>query len=130
VGKGDVQLALGLNNAQLQATADALEFTYESVTSVQTTWTCDRDGGSQTQERTNTLTTTTSGVASAVARVKNQVTGFNLTGFEGEPSVSSEKEGPAVGSCPTYWTAINLVQSDPVVQSGGLYVNDVLLLTQ
>lgn len=103
VGKGDVQLALGLNNAQLQAQANSLVFAV--TTTSETTWTCDRDAGPQTQERTNT--STTSGLLTAVARVRNQVTGFNLLGYDGGEVV--ENDGPAVGSCPTFWTAIDIV---------------------
>jgi len=127
VGKGDVQLALGFNNKQLQDNAASLAFTY-SVTSVtEATWTCDRDAGPQTQERANTTTTTTQGIVSTIARERNQITGFNLLGFSGSPSETSETDGPAVGSCPTLWTAIDLVEGDPVVTDGGLFVNGVLL---
>ena len=125
VGKGDVQLALGLNNAQLQAQAGSLAFTYTNTSSTATTWTCDRDAGPQTQERANITTTTTQGVVSSIARVKNQITGFNLSGYSGTPTESSEHEGPAVGSCPTGWTAIDLVEEDPVVIESGLFVNGV-----
>jgi hypothetical protein len=100
VGKGDVQLALGFNNQQIQNA----EISFALVTTSESTWTCDRYEGPQTQERSNT--TTTSGVVSYSERVRNQITGFWLTGFSGE--VVNENEGPAVGSCPTGWTAINL----------------------
>jgi len=125
VGKGDVQLALGLNNAQIQNTPVA--FSYSSTSVASTTWTCDRDAGPQTQERANTTTTTTQGVVSTVARVKNQITGYNLTGFSAGSSVVTEHEGPAIGSCPTGWTAIDLVEGEPEVIGGGLFVNGVLL---
>src|SRR5215211_401993 len=77
VGKGDVQLALGYNNKQLQDNAASLVFTATSVS--EQTWVCDRDAGPQTQERTRT--TTTQGVVSNIARERNQITGFNLTGY-------------------------------------------------
>lgn len=128
VGKGDVQLALGLNNKQLQEGADSLVFTVESTTVTETTWTCDRDAGPQTQERANTETTTTQGVASSVARVKNQITGFSLSGYVGDPETSSETDGPQVGSCPTGWTAINLVEGQPApVGDSGVFVNGISL---
>lgn len=127
VGKGDVQTALHYNNKQLQENANSLEFTYSSTSATETTWTCDRDGGPQSQERTNTTTTTVQGVVGTVARERNQITGFNLTGFSGAPTENTENEGPKVGSCPTFWTAIDLVEGDPVVTDGGLYVNGVLL---
>lgn len=105
VGKGDVQLALGYNNKQLQDNADSLIFAVSTTSSA--TWTCDRDGGSQTQERANT--TTTSGIVSSTERVRNQITGFNLSGFSG--GSTTETDGPAIGSCPTFWTAIDLVET-------------------
>jgi hypothetical protein len=128
VGKGDVQTALILNNAQMQNTA--VVFTYNATSVSEATWTCDRDAGPQTQERANITTTTTQAVASSIARVKNQITGYNLTGYSSDPIVSEEVEGPAVGSCPTGWTAIDLVVGDPVPTGGGLYVNGVLLQSQ
>jgi hypothetical protein len=49
------------------------------VSSVEeTTWTCDRDGGPQTQGRHRTKTN--QGVLDSVARERNQVTGFILAG--------------------------------------------------
>jgi hypothetical protein len=127
VGKGDVQLALGWNNKQLQDGASSAVFTYEASTVTATTWTCDRDGGTQTQERANTTTTTTQGVVSAVSRERNQINGFILNGFDGAPTTTSETDGPKVGSCPTGWTAIDLVEGEPQVVAGGLYVNGVAL---
>lgn len=108
VGKGDVQLLFDWNNAQLQANAENLLFrlsAYESVS-----WTCDRDAGPQTQTRTRTTSLDASIAYSA--RVKNQVTGFNLTGYFGEPV--EETDGPAYHSCPTGWS----VDGDDVVTSG------------
>lgn len=130
VGKGDVQLKFDWNNAQLQANVGNVKFQISSteVSVTESTWTCDRDGGPQTQERarTTTTTTTTQGLLSSVARFKNQVTGFNLNGFNGAPTVtpSTTTEGPALNSCPTGWTAIDSVTSDPVTTStGGLQVS-------
>jgi opacity protein-like surface antigen len=110
VGKGDVQTALGFNNKQLQDNVNNIQFRTLKVT--ETTWTCDRDAGPQTQERERT--TTTQGVVDMVARERNQITGFNLTGYSG-PEEEIANEGPPVGSCPTGWTAIN--QSSQVISS-------------
>lgn len=132
VGKGDVQYTFGgQNNAWLQANAANIDFRYNAteVTEQVTTWTCDRDAGPQTQERSNETTTTTSitAVADTIARDKRQITGFNLNGYissvGGTPVV--EREGPDVGSCPTGWTAINLVAGEVEVVSstGGLEVS-------
>jgi hypothetical protein len=122
VGKGDVQDAFGWNNKQLQDNASSVEFavSLESVSSA--TWTCDRDAGPQTQERSNTTTTTTQGLVDSLARERNQITGFYLTGFGENSSMDSETDGPAVGSCPTGWSAIDLVEGEPV-ESGGLSVS-------
>jgi hypothetical protein len=127
VGKGDVQAALGWNNKQLQDNADDLEFIYASSYSTTTTWTCDRNAGPQTQERNNTTTTFFEGAVTVVARERNQVTGFILTGFEGTPTASTTSQGPAAGSCPTGWTAIDIVAETTVLTESGLYVNGVLL---
>jgi hypothetical protein len=133
VGKGDVQLKFEWSNAQLQhaVTNNLVKFQISAteVSVTETTWTCDRDAGPQTAERANrtTTTTTTHGLLSSPARLKNQVTGFNLNGFvEGASTVAenSVANGPAVGSCATGWTAINMVTSQPVLTStGGLKVS-------
>jgi hypothetical protein len=127
VGKGDVQLAMEWNNKQLQDNADDVEFAVSIVSVSSATWTCDRDAGPQTQERANTTTTTTQGLVDSVARTRNQVTGFILQGYDESSTTDTETDGPEVGSCPTGWTAINLVEGEPVVTGGGLTVNGVPL---
>jgi hypothetical protein len=55
------------------------------------------------QERalTTTTTKTTTSVVNSIARVKNQITGFNMEGFKSSVSTSdSIVDGPAVNSCP------------------------------
>lgn len=104
VGKGDVQEVFGWNNKALQDNANSVQFRVVTEEVTETTWTCDRDAGPQTQERARTTTTETQGVVSSVARERNQITGFNLIGYEGTPTTTSTTEGPAVGSCPTNWT--------------------------
>lgn len=123
VGKGDVQLAFGWNNAALNANANGVDFEATTVTEQKTTWTCDRDAGPQTQERRNTTETTTQGVVTKIHRDnKRQITGFILDGYQGTPVVSEEHEGPAVGSCPTGWTAIDFVEGPETVVESGLFV--------
>jgi hypothetical protein len=100
VGKGEVQEALDWNNRQLQTQAGDLEFALVSVT--ETTWTCQKDGATNSQERSRE--TTTAGVVSHSERERNQITGFWLIGFSGETSV--ETGGPALGSCPTGWSEV------------------------
>lgn len=133
VGKGDVQTALGWNNKQLQDNAASVKFTAESTVVTEVSWTCtrfDRDGNptDQTQERERTTTTTIEGVLSSVARERNQVTGFTLTGYDGDPTETSETEGPAVGSCATNWR-VTEGPSDPetISEESRLLVNGVPL---
>jgi hypothetical protein len=123
VGKGDVQDVFGWNNKQLQDNAGSVQFRFVSEEVTETTWTCDRDAGPQTQERTRTTTTTTQGVVSSTARERNQITGFNLTGYSATPTESSTSEGPPIGSCPTGWTAINQ-NTDTISSSSGLQVSN------
>ena len=68
-GKGDVQLAFGWNNNQLQTNAGQLTFRSErsTVKVTEVSWACTntRNEVVQERERTTTTTTTTSGVVSA-----------------------------------------------------------------
>jgi hypothetical protein len=112
VGKGDVQLAFGWNNAQLQSNADEVDFAFNSETTVvsEVSWTCTNTNNENTQirERTTTTSSISSGLLDAPARVRNQITGFNLNGFkEGTTTTSggTTTEGPALNSCPSGpWT--------------------------
>ncbi len=122
VGKGEVQTALGYNNKQLQNNADSLEFT--SVVVTERSWTCTNTSNDKTQERERTTTTT--GVVSSVAREKNQITGFNLLGFD-EESERSTTEGNQLNSCPSGPWTLTSPAGDPEVVSSELYVNGVLL---
>lgn len=123
VGKGDVQLVFGWNNAQLQANAGNVDFQISQVSFTQYTWTCKRDAGEQRQERSRTTTTTTQGLIDSIARLRNQFTGFNLLGFDGEPSISIETEGPALGSCPTNWTIEGEIEEETIIGDTELEVS-------
>jgi opacity protein-like surface antigen len=101
VGKGDVQLVYGWNNKQLQDNAGSVQFRANSVS--ETEWTCSRPAPTPNdpdreivQERSSE--TTTQGLVDSIARERNQITGFNLLGYDGTPTVTTD--GPAVGSCP------------------------------
>jgi hypothetical protein len=94
VGKGDVQLVFGWNNKQLQDNAEDVEFRVDLVS--ETTWTCSRTEP-QEQIRNRHRTTTTQGVLAHVERLRNQITGFVLMGFDGDPIV--EVDGHAPQSC-------------------------------
>lgn len=129
VGKGDVQVALDLNNKQLQDAAAGLVFTYDATTVSETAWTCSNEHNDNVQQRRRTSTTTTSGVVSHVARERNQVTGFVLTGFTGS-SVVESSDGPKLHSCPNSHSTYALdagTTTEQLSSSGGLLVNGVAL---
>ena len=87
----------------MQTNADAVNF--DVVTVTENSWTCSRigpQGQEQTQERENVRTT--AALVDSTTRDRNQVTGFTLSGYQGEPTLIS-RDGPALGSCPTGWTA-------------------------
>src|SRR5215204_6817953 len=94
VGKGDVQTALGYNNKQLQDNAGSLQFTFVSTTVSETSWECTNENNDKVQERERTTTTETTGVIDSIARERNQITGFNLMGFSGDPVTDSSTDGP------------------------------------
>jgi hypothetical protein len=129
VGKGDVQLALGLNNAQLQAQAGSLQFASESTVVTEQSWECTNSNNENIQERARTTTTSVQGVVSSIARERNQITGFNLTGYSGTPTESSTTEGPPVNSCPSGPWTLTTPAGDPEVVSSSsvLTVNGVPL---
>jgi hypothetical protein len=135
VGKGDVQTVLGLNNAQMQNTP--VSFTMKSTTTQSFDWTCVKTmvTGNGTvketrQERANVTTTDVTAVVSNVARVKNQITGYNLTGL-GATTTTSVVDGPAPQSCPDASSGFEL-DPDSVVSgvpstTNGFFVNGVSL---
>jgi hypothetical protein len=127
VGKGDVQNALGLNNAQLQNQAAGLKFTYESVDTYEVTveWT---SGEGTKGEKTHIVnhkrnSSLTSDII-AQSRTAKQINGFNLTGLG---DTIAEGAIPKVGD---YYpgnsghevTNVNLVSS-----TNTYYVNGVAL---
>jgi hypothetical protein len=142
VGKGDVQTVLGLNNNQMQSTP--VSFATKSVTEQGFGWDCvkytyDKDGNIKKtirQERANVTTTDVTAVVSNVARVKNQITGYNLTGL-GAATTTSVTDGPAPFSCPDdnpnpaepkfALDPESAVTGAPTVLSQGLFVNGVNL---
>jgi hypothetical protein len=135
VGKGDVQLLFLWNNAQLQSCASStsaqpgdagclrFEFTAETSRVEEVSWVCTNSNNENAQERSRTTTTTVKhgGVVATVARVKNQVTGFNLGGLEpGVPELSSGPltEGPQLNSCPSGPWTLTTPAGDPVAGEG------------
>jgi hypothetical protein len=136
VGKGDVQTVLGLNNAQMQTTL--VSFTMKSTTTQSFDRTCVKTmvTGNGTvketrQERANVTTTDVTAVVKNEARMKNQITGYNLTGF-GTTTTTSVVDGPTPRSCPDASSGFELdpdsvVTSNPTKTNDGFFVNDVSL---
>jgi hypothetical protein len=97
VGKGDVQTALGWNNAQLQANAGSLKFWF--TTSGIASWGCEWWTGPEHNRvyHSNTQFATLAEVSASIgydarANKKGQITGFNLNGF-------TTTDGTAPGTC-------------------------------
>ena len=125
-GKGDVQLAFGWNNAQLQKNASGVTFSYNSTDTYDVTIEFDSgnpDNPRSIQHHTVTQNKSTT-VNSSVAydpRVKNQITGFNLKGF-GATTVTGDQIPQVGDSCSN---GFNCVVTDVQLasSSGGLYAN-------
>ena len=99
VPKADVQFTYEWNNKQLQDGAADVRFRVQSEEII--TWTCSRTDP-QEQIRPRHRTVTSAGVATTVARENSKgkngsVTGFNLTGWDGDPV--TESDGHALESC-------------------------------
>lgn len=125
VGKGDVQLAMTWNNQQLQKNASGITFSYESEEdySAECEWvTGEGTRGKKTHKVSHKQSTSVVNAVAYDARVKNQITGFNLKGF----GVSSSSGSVPVvgGACPGNaghggtWSSVELTGS-----SSGLYVS-------
>jgi hypothetical protein len=113
-GKGDVQLALTMNNAQLQAAAESLTFTYDDTVTYLVP--CKKDNGRLVLTNTYNRTSAVTGTVAYDSRKRNQVNGFELA-----PITNSTPVGSI--SCPNGWEA----DGDPVLvgsSGGGLFVND------
>jgi hypothetical protein len=108
VGKGDVQEVYGWNNKALQDNADFVQFRATSEVVTEVSWVCTNANNDNTQERERTTTVSVSGVLSTVARDDRgrQVTGFHLTGYDGDPQGGAPvTEGQPLNSCPSGpWT--------------------------
>jgi hypothetical protein len=104
VGKGDVQLAFGWNNAQLQANAAGLGFSYQvrqDYVAVCTWTTGEGHNGEKTHNVSHTLKYDAGSTINYDARTRNQITGFFLTGYPTGSSEVSVGTEPRVGDpCP------------------------------
>jgi hypothetical protein len=117
VGKGDVQYTIGWNNPQLQANADNVQFQAVSEVVTEVSWVCTNTNNENLQQRERTTTTTVAGLVESIGRLKNQITGFNLLGYEGDPTKTSETDGPPLNSCPSGPWSLTAPAGDPVVVS-------------
>ncbi len=84
VGKGDVQLALGLNNKQMQEAASSLE----SPTTTRRPTRSPAPASSASVTKTFDRVQNLNGEVAYDARTRKQVTGFDLTGWDGEPTLA------------------------------------------
>jgi hypothetical protein len=131
VGKGDVQTALGWNNAALQRNVSEIMFSYNAVNvyNVTVKWETTTGGKNPkiiTHSNVHEINVAVNGSVQHEERVHKQVDGFIMTGFIGEPAATGSI--PAVGDvfnpnngaagAKKYITAIELVSS-----TGGMYVN-------
>lgn len=104
VGKGDVQMAFGWNNSQAQKNATSVLFTYESdqsydVTCEWTTVTGGKNSKTIYHAVTNHKSTSVTDTVAYDARLKNQYTGYNLTGAGS--TVTTGTPVPNIGdACP------------------------------
>jgi hypothetical protein len=125
VGKGDVQNALGLSNKELQGSN--ISFSVLSTEVREFSWTCKNTNNSNLRLRAATTTTTVDGVLASVERVRNQITGFILTGL-GDSESSTVLDGEfQINQCPsgTNWTLlVEAGDGEVISSSGGLWVTD------
>jgi hypothetical protein len=126
VGKGDVQLAFGWNNAALQRNAAGVTFTFQQKDFYDVT--CEWEtvtGGprSKTIEHDVTIQKNTQVRSSIVydARVRNQITGFNLNGFSITVTTGSVPEVGA--SCPMAHATAEVTEVVQTRSEGGLSVS-------
>lgn len=128
VGKGDVQVAFGWNNKQLQDNASKVTFTYDSTDVYEgtCTWEAGKSGNVQTKSRTISLGVDGSVAVEARKNSQGQITGFSLGGF-------SEGEGSEIGSVPKAGELCDMAEGNGAVWStdpirvteamGGLYAH-------
>jgi hypothetical protein len=127
VGKGDVQLAYGWNNAQLQANAAGVTFTYghtETYTAVCSWITGEGTRGEQPHNVPHGRTVAVNATIAYDARTMRQITGFNLKGFGDtytEIGTVPVVGGACMGNPGHGGTWSSVTRNDDL--SGGLYVN-------
>jgi hypothetical protein len=119
VGKGDVQEVFGWNNKGLQDNAKDVQFRVSSGT--ESSWECYNSNNEKTQVRSQSVTF--EGVFDSESRTHKQVDGFNLLGYDGNPTTITD--GPPFESCPANPSTWSLVEgSTQTTQTpGGLQVS-------
>lgn len=138
VGKGDVQLAFGWNNAKLQAQAGNVSFSYVQVEAADYEVVCEFDTPGNKHSTHHVQTTHKSlndSLSFDVTKANRQnprgdVTGFNLTGATNVQQTASGDPIPSVGDgCPgnSGLGAITGVTVTSSSSTGGLYVSDTAL---
>ena len=125
VGKGDVQLVFGWNNAMLQANAENLRFTYDSMTTFDVTceWETGMGMGLQVHQQTRSDSAEISNSVTYTTRKHAQVDGFNLEGFG---TITSTGDVSEVGdACPFLGAGTDAVVTAVTIagSEGGLYVH-------
>jgi hypothetical protein len=121
VGKGDVQLIYGWNNKQLQENVDKVRF--QAVTKFErtATWVCSDASKSGEKEQVKNAR----GAVTAVARLKNQITGWSLNGYDPNKQSSTLTASGSIGNCPGSGNVLvgEVQYSEWEFVSGGLEVS-------
>lgn len=125
VGKGDVQLVFGWNNAVLQANAEILTFSYDSNTTFDVTceWETGMGMGLQIHQQTRSDSAVITSSVTYTTRKHAQVDGFNLEGFG---TITSTGDVSEVGdTCPFLGAGTDAVVTVVTMSGseGGLYVH-------
>lgn len=103
VGKGDVQLAFGWNNSQLQERASGVSFGYFVSTAYEAVcvWTTGEGRrGEKTHRVTHKGVYSLSNSINVDTRVRNQITGFFLTGYPNAGTADTGAAPVAGAPCP------------------------------
>jgi hypothetical protein len=122
VGKGDVQLVYGWNNRQLQQNALNVQFRAASEVVTEYTWECIKESPfERIRERSTSTTSTVEALVSSIARERNQITGFLLTGYEeGSFTSTTSTQGPALNTCPGVpWVYVEGSTESQIISSTG-----------
>ena len=121
VGKGDVQTAFAWNNSMLQKNLKNVTFTFnDSSSSVITCqWTTGPDWNPSPHTQTHTRSVSVAGVVAYDPRVRNQITGITLKGYQGNVTDSFTLDGSP-------WNAIvNVGDPCPGNDGNGKVVTDI-----